>query len=84
MGRPLLAGVYAAARATSPVGYRSISKVSVMLLRYRHCAGAGEVLIAFATTRAQVGVARPEGFEHTPPTIVIKGVDELVQALLAA
>jgi hypothetical protein len=30
------------------------------------------------------GLARPEGFEHTPPTIVIEGVDELVEALLAA
>jgi hypothetical protein len=29
-------------------------------------------------------LARPEGFEHTPPTIVIEGVDELVEALLAA
>jgi hypothetical protein len=25
-----------------------------------------------------------EGFEHTPPTIVIEGVDELVEALRAA
>jgi hypothetical protein len=29
-------------------------------------------------------VARPEGFEHTPPTIVIEGLNELVEALLAA
>jgi hypothetical protein len=29
-------------------------------------------------------MARPEGSEHTPPTIVIEGVDELVEALLAA
>jgi hypothetical protein len=29
-------------------------------------------------------VARPEGSERTPPTIVIEGVEELVEALLAA
>ncbi len=29
-------------------------------------------------------VTRPEGFERTPPTIVIEGVEELVEALLAA
>jgi hypothetical protein len=29
-------------------------------------------------------LARPEGFEHTPPTIVIEGSNEMVQALLAA
>jgi hypothetical protein len=29
-------------------------------------------------------MARPEGTERTPPTIVIEGVDELVEALLAA
>jgi hypothetical protein len=29
-------------------------------------------------------VARPEGFEHTLPTIVIEGVEELVEALLVA
>jgi hypothetical protein len=29
-------------------------------------------------------LARPEGFEHTPPTFVIEGMDELVEALLAA
>jgi hypothetical protein len=29
-------------------------------------------------------MARPEGSEHTPPTIVIEGVAELVEALLAA
>jgi hypothetical protein len=29
-------------------------------------------------------MARPEGFEHAPPTIVIEGVVELVEALLAA
>jgi hypothetical protein len=28
-------------------------------------------------------LARPEGFERTPPTIVIEGLDEMVQALLA-
>jgi len=28
-------------------------------------------------------VARPEGFEHAPPTIVIEGVEELVEALRA-
>jgi len=29
-------------------------------------------------------VGRPEGFERTPPTIVIEGVEELVEVLLAA
>jgi hypothetical protein len=29
-------------------------------------------------------VARPEGTGHTPPTIVIEGVEELVEALLTA
>jgi hypothetical protein len=29
-------------------------------------------------------MARPEGSEHTPPTIVIEGLDELVETLLAA
>jgi hypothetical protein len=29
-------------------------------------------------------VARPEGFGRTPPTFVIEGIDELVEALLAA
>jgi hypothetical protein len=33
---------------------------------------------------ATVVLARPEGTEHTPPTIVIEGVEELVDALLAA
>jgi hypothetical protein len=38
-----------------------------------------------APTRLHVVVvARPEGFERTPPTIVIEGVDELVKALRAA
>ena len=32
----------------------------------------------------QVGMARPEGSEHAPPTIVIEGVEELVEALRAA
>jgi len=41
-------------------------------------------LIASATARDQVGVARPEGFEHAPPTIVIEGVEALVEALRAA
>jgi hypothetical protein len=31
-----------------------------------------------------VVLARPEGSERTPPTIVIEGLDEMVQALLAA
>jgi hypothetical protein len=31
-----------------------------------------------------VVLARPEGFEHAPPTIVIEGVAELVEALRAA
>jgi hypothetical protein len=31
-----------------------------------------------------VVLARPEGLEHTPPTIVIEGVAELVRALRAA
>jgi hypothetical protein len=29
-------------------------------------------------------LARPEGSEHAPPTIVIEGVEELVEALRAA
>jgi len=29
-------------------------------------------------------LARPEGFEHALPTIVIEGVDDLVAALFAA
>ncbi len=29
-------------------------------------------------------LARPEGSEHTPPTLVIEGVQELVEVLLAA
>jgi hypothetical protein len=29
-------------------------------------------------------LARPEGSERTPPTIVIEGLDELVEALRAA
>jgi hypothetical protein len=29
-------------------------------------------------------MARPEGTERTPPTIEIDGLDEMVQALLAA
>jgi len=29
-------------------------------------------------------LARPEGLEHAPPTIVIEGVEELVEALRAA
>jgi hypothetical protein len=29
-------------------------------------------------------MARPEGFEHALPTIVIEGVEELVDALQAA
>jgi hypothetical protein len=29
-------------------------------------------------------VARPEGTERTPPTIVIEGVEEMVERLLAA
>jgi hypothetical protein len=41
-------------------------------------------LIASATARTQVSVARPEGFEHARPTIVIEGVEELVAALRAA
>jgi hypothetical protein len=32
---------------------------------------------------AQV-LARPEGFEHAPPTMLIEGVEELVEALRAA
>jgi hypothetical protein len=31
-----------------------------------------------------VVLARPEGSERTPPTIVIEGLEELVEALLAA
>ncbi len=32
----------------------------------------------------QVVMARPEGFEHAPPTIVFEGVEALVEALRAA
>ena len=32
----------------------------------------------------QVVMARQEGFEHTPPTIVIEGVAALVEVLKAA
>jgi hypothetical protein len=42
------------------------------------------LLIASARARDQVGVARPEGSEHAPATILIEGVEELVEALLAA
>lgn len=42
------------------------------------------LLVASATARDQVGVARPEGSEHTPPTFVIEGVAELTWALRAA
>ena len=31
-----------------------------------------------------LGLARPEGSEHTPPTIATEGMDKLVDALLAA
>jgi hypothetical protein len=41
-------------------------------------------LIASATLRARTSVARPEGSEHALPTIVIEGVEELVEALRAA
>jgi hypothetical protein len=41
-------------------------------------------LIASATAHTMVGVARPEGSEHAPPTMVIDGVEELVKALRAA
>ena len=39
--------------------------------------------VASGEFRAQ-SVARPEGFEHTPPTIAIEGLQELIDALLAA
>jgi hypothetical protein len=35
-------------------------------------------------TLARPEVARPEGFERTPPTFVIEGVEALVDALRAA
>jgi uncharacterized protein (DUF2252 family) len=35
-------------------------------------------------THGFVVLARPEGFEHAPRTIVIKGVEESVEALRAA
>jgi len=41
-------------------------------------------LVASAVARGQVGVARPEGSEHSLPTMVIEGVDELVEVLRAA
>lgn len=31
-----------------------------------------------------IRLARPEGSEHTPPTIVIDGMEELAEALRAA
>jgi hypothetical protein len=42
------------------------------------------LLIASAAARNRVGVARPDGFEHASPTIMIEGVEELVEALRAA
>jgi len=42
------------------------------------------LLIASAAARAQAGVARPEGAEHSLPTVVIEGVKELVEALRVA
>ena len=42
------------------------------------------LLIASAAAHNRVGVARPEGFEHALPTIVIEGVAKLVEALRAA
>jgi hypothetical protein len=42
------------------------------------------LLIASAAARNRVGVARPEGLEHAPPTIAIEGVEELVATLRAA
>ena len=41
-------------------------------------------LIASATARGQVGVARPEGSEHSLPSIEIEGLDVLIKALRAA
>ena len=38
----------------------------------------------FPVQGAYPGVARPEGSEHAPPTLVIEGVAELVEALRAA
>jgi hypothetical protein len=40
--------------------------------------------VASGCTVAVVVLARPEGSEHAPPTIVIEGVEELVKALRAA
>jgi hypothetical protein len=37
-----------------------------------------------STTLSSGNLALPEGTGHTPPTIVIEGVEELVEALLAA
>jgi hypothetical protein len=42
------------------------------------------LLIASAASRDQVSVARPEGSEHSLPSIVIEGVEELVNALRVA
>lgn len=41
-------------------------------------------LIAPAAARDHIVLARPEGSERVPPTIVIEGVEELVEALRAA
>ena len=51
--------------------------VSARLTRTAYSSG-------LALALPQVVMARPEGSKRTPPTFVIEGLDELVQALLAA
>ena len=62
---------------------------------YDHIVVKGRSIVAARLTPAaysnglalalpQVVMARPEGLEHAPPTIVIEGVEELVEALRAA
>jgi hypothetical protein len=62
---------------------------------YERITVVGRTIISVRLTRAayanglalalpQVVMARPEGFEHALPTIVIEGVAELVEALRAA
>jgi hypothetical protein len=53
---------------------------SIVSVRLTQAAYANGLALALP----QVVMARPEGSEHAPPTIVIEGVEELVAALRAA
>lgn len=44
----------------------------------RQCHYSGSSGLLASRPQHVVMLAHPEGFEHTPPTIVIEGVDELV------